>query len=79
MQDPNQRAYVARVTRPNATGAVPGRATLFYAVLADTKEGALAAIREAVQPGDYVKMTDGKLSSETARALEMQPGQAKAM
>jgi hypothetical protein len=47
--------------------------------LADTKEGALAAIREAVQPGGYVEMTDGKLSSETARALEMQPGQAKAM
>jgi hypothetical protein len=74
----NQRAYVARVTRPNATGAA-GSGIVFYAVLASTKDAALAAIREAVQPGDYVEMTDGKLSPETARALDLKPGQAKAM
>jgi hypothetical protein len=78
MKDPNQRAFVARVTRPDTSG-VAGRTTLFYAVLADTRELALAAIREAAQPGDYVEMNQGKLSPETARALDLQPGQPRVM
>jgi hypothetical protein len=78
MQDPDQRAYVARVTRPDATGAA-GRTTLFYAVLSDTKELALAAIQEVVEPGDYVELTEGRLSRETTEALGLIPGVAKPM
>jgi hypothetical protein len=47
--------------------------------LADTTQNAIAAIQAAVQPDAYVEMTDGKLSPETARALDLQPGAAKAM
>jgi non-ribosomal peptide synthetase component F len=78
MQDPDQRTYVARVTRPDATGAA-GRTTLFYAVLSDTRAQALAAIRQAAQPGDYVGLTEGRLSPETAVALGLIPGVAKPM
>jgi hypothetical protein len=52
---------------------------VFYAALAETEESALAAIREAVKPGDYVEMTDGKLSAETTRALALVPGRARPM
>ena len=69
---------MARVTRPDATGAA-GRTTLFYAVLADTRQSALAAIREAAQPGDYVELSEGRLSPETAQALGLIPGLAKPM
>jgi hypothetical protein len=78
MKDPDQRAYVARVTRPDATGDA-GRTTLFYAVLSETRAQALAAIREAAQPGDYVELTEGRLSPETAEALGLIPGVAKPM
>jgi hypothetical protein len=78
MRDHDQTAYVARVTRVGA-GSKAGSGVVFYAVLAETKQGALAAIQAAVQPADYVEMTDGKLSPETARALDLQSGQAKAM
>jgi hypothetical protein len=78
MKDPEQRAYVARVTRPDATGAA-GRTTVFYAVLSDRRAQALASIQEAVQPGDYVELTEGRLSPETAKALGLIPGVARAM
>jgi hypothetical protein len=75
---PIERAYVARVTRVGAANKA-GSGVVFYAVLANTKQGALTAIQAAVQPADYVEMTDGSLSPETARALGLQPGRAKAM
>jgi hypothetical protein len=78
MTNDDKRAYVARVTRVGAASKA-GSGVVFYAVLADTQQGALAAIQAAVQPAAYVEMTDGKLSSETVRALDLQPGQAKAM
>jgi hypothetical protein len=78
MRDDDQTAYVARVTRVGAASKA-GRGVVFYALLADTREGALAAVEAAVQPADYVEMTDGKLSPETVKALDLQPGQAKAM
>jgi hypothetical protein len=39
----------------------------------------MAAIQAAVQPDDYVEMTDGKLSPETAVALGLEPGIARPM
>jgi hypothetical protein len=78
MQDPDKRAYVARVTRPDATGAA-GRTTLFYAVISDTRAEALAAIKAGSQSGDYVELTEGRLSSETAQALGLIPGVARPM
>jgi hypothetical protein len=50
---------------------------MVYAVLADTRQVALAAVEAVVQPADYVEMRDGELSPETVRALGLQPGQAK--
>jgi hypothetical protein len=35
--------------------------------------------KRVVKPGDYVEITDGRLSPDTARALDLQPGQAEAM
>jgi hypothetical protein len=78
MTGQNQRAYVARVTRVGAASTT-GNGVVFYAALADTRESALVAIREAVRPGDYVEITDGRLSPDTAEALGLRPGVAKAM
>jgi hypothetical protein len=74
----NQRAFVARVTRVGVESTA-GNGVVFYAVLADTRGSALAAVQEVVSPGDHVEITDGRLSPDTARALDLQPGQAKAM
>jgi hypothetical protein len=75
----DQGAYVARVTTRVGAPSDAGSGVAFYAVLADTKAAALAAIQATVKPADYVEMTDGRLSPKTARALDLQPGQAKAM
>jgi hypothetical protein len=74
MQDPDQRAHVARVSRPDATG----RATLFYAVLSDTRQAALGAVRAAAQPDDYVESPRGA-PPETTEELGLIPGVAKPM
>lgn len=69
---------MARVTMAGGANTA-GNRVVFYAALADTPESALVAIRKAVKSADYVEMTDGKLSPETARALDLKPGVAKAM
>jgi hypothetical protein len=52
---------------------------LFYAVLSDTRQAALDAVRAAAQPGDYVELTEERLSPETTEALGLIPGVAKPM
>ena len=78
MTDRDQRAFVARVSRHDP-GGTNRRRTVFYAVLAGSKDAALSAVAEAVAADDYVEITDGKLSSGTARALGLVPGVPKAM
>jgi hypothetical protein len=48
-------------------------------VLAETRQRALTAIQQAVQPGDYVELTEGTLSPDTTEALGLVPGVQKAM
>ena len=73
----SQRAFVARVSRRDHQAA--HRRIVFYATLAASKEAALSAIINAVGPDDYVEMTDGRLSAETAVALGLTPGVPKVM
>ena len=68
-----ERGYVARVTRPRGSGA-PRTRTAFYAVIANTEGGALAAVRQALRPGDHVEILDCRLPPHTAKALGVRSG-----
>ena len=67
-------AYVVKVTR--ADPSLPdGEFFLLYAVLADTAENAVEAVRGAVGVGDTVEPVGGALSAETIARLGLLPGQ----
>jgi hypothetical protein len=68
-----ERGYVARVKRPGGSGA-PRTRTAFYAVIANTEGGALAAVRQALRPGDHVEILDCRLPPHTAKALGVRSG-----
>ena len=67
-------AYAVKVTRadPSLTG---GEFVLLYAVLTDTVEGAVEAVRGVVGRGDTVKPVGGALSAETITRLGLLYGQ----
>jgi hypothetical protein len=44
-----------------------------------SKIAAVASVRDAVQPGDYVELTERMLSTGTVQALGLRPGLAKPM
>lgn len=71
-------AYIARVSWYD-TEAPKGRQTLFYAVIAVSKDAARTAVRDAVGLNRYVEIVDGRLSPDTAAALGLKAGVAKAM
>ena len=68
MLEAGQTAYVVKVTRADPS---PGgdEAILLYAVLTDTAESAVEAVRGAVGPGDAVEPTGATLSAETIKKL----------
>ena len=69
-----QTAYVIKVTRadPSLTG---GEFVLLYAVLTDTAENAVEAVRGAVGMSDRVEPVGGTLSAETITRLGLLYGQ----
>lgn len=71
MSEDVNRAYVARVSQHDPDA--PHSRRTFYAVVALSQNAAYAAIREVFGPSDYVEMTDGKLSPETAATLGLVP------
>jgi len=67
-------AFVVGVTTEIAIAG--GRARSLYAVLMDTPEQAVEAVRRIVAPGCEVEFTGSKLLPETVRKLGLKPGQA---
>ena len=78
MIEPNQTAFIVKVARADAD--MPNkRLTLFYAVIADDAETGVRLVREVVKEDAEVELTDGRLSQDTAYAIGLTPGFARAL
>ena len=78
MIEPNQTAFIVKVARADADRP-NGRLTIFYAVIADDAESGVQLVREAVKEDADVELTEGRLSQETAQAIGLTPGYARAL
>ena len=69
-----QTAYVVKVTRadPSSPG---GEFSMLYAVLTETVEDAVEAVRRVVGRGDVAEPVGGALSAETVTRLGLLYGQ----
>jgi Xaa-Pro aminopeptidase len=70
-----EEAFVVGVT--TEVGVMDDRARALWAVVTDTPEQAVRAVRDRVSPGSEVDGVVGKLSSETTKKLGLPPGQAR--
>ena len=76
MLEAGETAQVVKVTR--AAPSFSGREfVLLYAVLIDTAENAVEAVRGVVENGDAVEPTGGALSAETIKRLGLCYGQTR--
>ena len=74
MSDAGRTAHVVKVTR--ADPSLPGgEFSVLYAVLTDTAEEAIEAVRGAVGKGDRVEPVGAALSAETITRLGLLYGQ----
>lgn len=78
MIEPNQTAYIVRVTRPD-DAELSGSLTMFYAAITVSEEDALATVRRAVKADAIVEPTGVRLSQQTASALALEAGLARAL
>ena len=74
MPETGQTAYVIKVTRTDPSLA-SGEFFMLYAVLTDTVQDAVEAVRSAVGSGDAVEPVGGALSAETISRLGLVYGQ----
>ena len=74
MPEAGQTAYVIKVTRADPSPA-SGEFSMLYAVLTDTAQEAVEAIRRVVGSGDAVEPVGGALSAETVSRLDLRYGQ----
>lgn len=78
MIEPNQTAFIVKVTWPDAD--MPnGRLTMFYAVLADDPETGVQIVKNAVKADAEVELSEARLSQDTAQAIGLLPGYARAL
>jgi hypothetical protein len=73
MPGTGQTAYVIKVTEPTVLAS--GEFFMLYAVLTDTVQDAVEAVRSAVGSGDPVEPVGGALSAETISRLGLLYGQ----
>lgn len=74
----NKTAYILQVTRPDEA-ELSGWLTMLYVALTDTPDDALALVRRAVKADAAVELLVPRLSQQTASALELVPGFARAL
>ena len=78
MIEPNQTAFIVKVARADAD--MPnGRLTIFYAIIADDAASGVRLVKEAVKEDADVELTEARLSQETAQAIGLTPGYARAL
>ena len=75
---PNQTAFILKVTRPDEA-ELSGRLVMFYATITTSEDEALAIVRRAVKADAAVEPTGVRLSQQTASALDLEAGLARAL
>jgi hypothetical protein len=76
--EPNQTAYIVKVTRADAD--MPnGVSTMLYAVLTESPAKAAELTRQAVKPDAEVEVLEARLSQDTAQAIGLMPDYARAL
>lgn len=78
MIEPNQTAFILKVTRPD-DAELSGRLVMFYAAITTSEDAALAIVRRAVKADAEVEPTGVRLSQQTASALDLEAGLARAL
>lgn len=78
MIEPNQTAFILKVTRPDEA-ELSGRLVMFYATITTSEDEALAIVRRAVKADAAVEPTGVRLSQQTASALDLEAGLARAL
>ncbi|SDA12339.1 hypothetical protein SAMN02799622_00702 [Methylobacterium sp. UNC378MF] len=78
MIEPNQTAFILKVTRPDEA-ELSGQLVIFYAAITCSEEEALAIVRRAVKADAAVEPTGVRLSQQTASALVLEAGLARAL
>ncbi|WP_336491771.1 hypothetical protein [Methylobacterium nigriterrae] len=78
MIEPNQTAHIVKVSWCDE-GMRNGRLTMFYAALTESPEEAVALVRQAVKADAEVELTEARLSQDTAQAIDLLPGFARAL
>lgn len=78
MIEPNQTAYILKVTRPDEA-ELSGQLVMFYVAITTSETEALAIVRRAVKEDATVEPTGVRLSQQTASALDLEAGLARAL
>lgn len=76
--EPNQTAFILKVTRPDEA-ELSGRLVMFYVAITTSENEALAIVRRAVKADANVEPTGVRLSQQTASALDLEAGLARAL
>jgi len=76
--EPNQTAFILKVTRPDEA-ELSGQLVMFYVAITTSENEALAIVRHAVKEDAIVEPTGVRLSQQTASALDLEVGLARAL
>lgn len=78
MIEPNQTAFILKVTRPDEA-ELSGQLVMFYVAITTSENEALSIVRRAVKEDATVEPTGVRLSQQTASALDLEAGFARAL
>lgn len=76
--EPNQTAFILKVTRPD-DAELSGWLVMFYAAITTSENEALTVVRHAVKADAIVEPTGVRFSQQTASALNLEAGLARAL
>ena len=75
--EPASELYVVRVNIGQTNGGIP--IAMLYAVVSDTPEHAVEAVRRAIPASWHIELTDIRLAPETIERLALRPGEARSL
>jgi len=78
MIEPNQTAYIVKVTRTD-TDMPNGVLTMLYTVLTESPENAAELTQLAVKADAEIEVLEARLSQDTAQAIGLMPDYARAL
>lgn len=78
MIEPNQTAYIVKVTRTD-TDMPNGVLTMLYTVLTESPENAAELTQLVVKADAEIEVLEARLSQDTAQAIGLMPDYARAL